>query len=396
MFHIALKMLMADRAKFIGLLFGIAFTSFLVTFAASYFCGFMTRGFSLVSENGGWDVWVMDPAVDSVEKTINIPDSAVSRVRGVDGVRYAVPLSLGTADVRLPNGQFQTLQVIGVDDSTLAGAPAVGATAINAVRGNDAVVVDEGGTSGKLETPLNRADQWPQDGPHLEAPTRLLDAGDELLVNDHLIRVAARSETLPRFPPRPLMYATLSNARNILRPERHTITFVMAKAATGISPEELATRIEQRTHLRARTASAFKADTVRWFLVNSEDVGDIAAMLTLAMTVGFGVTGVMFYMFTYENQTQYAVLKAMGAPTLTVLSMILIQAAVCSLLGTGLGLGLCGLAGEAVIRMGYPFRMMWFTPLLGVAGVLLVSAAAAAISARPILKLQPAVVFAGR
>jgi putative ABC transport system permease protein len=396
MLHIALKMLMADRAKFIGLLFGIAFTSFLVTFAASYFCGFMTRGFSLVSENGGWDVWVMDPAVDSVEKTINIPDSALLRVRGVEGVRYAVPLSLGTTDVRLPNGQFQTFQVIGVDDTTLAGAPTVSPTAISAMRGNDAVIVDEGGTSGKLETPLAQADQWPHDGPHLEVPTRRLDQGDELLVNDHLVRVAARSETLPRFPPRPLMYATASNARAFLLPERHTITFVMAKAATDISPEDLAARIEQRTGLRARSAAQFKSDTVRWFLVNSEDVGDIAAMLTLAMTVGFGVTGIMLYMFTYENQWQYAVLQAMGTPSRRVLLMILFQAVVCSLLGASLGLGLCGIAGEVVVRMGYPFRMMWFTPLLGIAGVLLVSAAAAALSARPILKLQPAVVFAGR
>jgi putative ABC transport system permease protein len=65
---------------------------------------------------------------------------------------------------------------------------------------------------------------------------------------------------------------------------------------------ELAARIEQRTGLRARATEDFKADTVRWFLINSEDVGDIAAMLILAMTMGFGVTGIMLYMFTYENQ----------------------------------------------------------------------------------------------
>lgn len=135
---------------------------------------------------------------------------------------------------------------------------------------------------------------------------------------------------------------------------------------------------------------------MRWFLVNSEDVGDVAAMLMLAMTVGFGMTGVMLYMFTYEHQRQYAVLKAMGASSRTLLSMVLVQAIVCALLGAGLGIGLCGLVGEAVMPSGYPFRMMWFTPFIGVLGVALVSVAAAAISARPILKLQPAVVFAGR
>lgn len=396
MLRIALKMLMADRAKFIGLLFGIGFTSFLVTFAASYFCGFMTRGFALVTENAAWDVWVMDPAVDSTEHTINLPDTALMRVRSVEGVRDAVPLSLGTAEARLPNRQFQTFQVIGVDAATLAGAPDVGPAALSVLRGSDAVIVDAGGTSGKLQTPRARADQWPHDGPHLGVPTRSLERGDELLVNDHLVRVAARSATLPRYPPRPLMYATLANARDLLRPERHMLTFVMAQAAPGIAPEQLAARITQRTGWRARSAAQFKADTVRWLLVNSEDVGDIAAMLTLAMTVGFGITGIMLYMFTYESQRQYAVLKAMGASTRRVLAMILVQAVVCSLLGAGLGLGLCGIAGEIVLRLGYPFRMMWFTPLLGLAGVLLVSATAAAISAWPILKLQPAVVFAGR
>ena len=40
--------------------------------------------------------------------------------------------------------------------------------------------------------------------------------------------------------------------------------------------------------------------------------------------------------------------------------------------------------------------MMWFTPVLGGAMVVLVSVVAAAISARPVFKLEPGVVFAGR
>ena len=107
MLRIAITMLVSDRPKYAGLLFGIAFTSFLVTFAASYFCGFMTWGFALIAENTTADVWVMDPAVQSPEHTTNIPDSALDRVRSVEGVRSAVPLALGTAEVRFPNGRFE-------------------------------------------------------------------------------------------------------------------------------------------------------------------------------------------------------------------------------------------------------------------------------------------------
>ena len=123
MLRVALKMLLGDRAKYVGLLFGITFTSFLVTFAASYFCGFMTRGFALISENPAADIWVMDPAVGSAEQTTNMPASALDRVRSVEGVLSAVPLALGSAEVRFPNGAFQTFQVIGVDDVTLSSVP---------------------------------------------------------------------------------------------------------------------------------------------------------------------------------------------------------------------------------------------------------------------------------
>jgi putative ABC transport system permease protein len=322
--RLAMKMLLGDRAKYVGLLFGITFTSLLVTFAGSYFCGFMTRGFALIAENPGGDVWVMDPALESTELTINMPDSALARIRSVKGVLSAAPLSLASVEARFPNGRFQSFQLIGVDDATLLGLPLLRDGISPAVlRTPDAVVVDPGGTEGKLETPVSMADQWPYGPPHLGIPTRGLAPGDQLLVNDRRVVVRARSEALPRYPPRPLMYTTLSNASRILLPERHRLTFVLAKAAPSVEPRALAARIEAQTGLKARSAEDFKADTVNWFLVNSEDVGDIAAMLSLAMSVGFGVTGVMLYMFTNESLKQYAVLKAMGATSHLLLGMVL-------------------------------------------------------------------------
>jgi hypothetical protein len=193
-----------------------------------------------------------------------------------------------------------------------------------------------------------------------------------------------------------LLYATFSTADRILLPERHRLTFVLATAAPGIEARQLAERIAEQTGFKARASSDFKADTVRWFLVNSEDVGDIAAMLTLAMSVGFGVVGILLYIFTSENLKQYAVLKAMGATSGMLLGMVFVQAGFCALLGTGFGLGLCGIIGEIASGAGYPFRMLWYTPLIGTLMVLLVSVIAAVFSARPVLKLEPGIVFAGR
>jgi putative ABC transport system permease protein len=193
------------------------------------------------------------------------------------------------------------------------------------------------------------------------------------------------------------MYTTISNVSRILLPERHYLTFVLAKAAPGASPRELAARIDAQTGLRARSSDDFKADTVNWFFINSEDVGDMASMISIAVLVGLGVTGVMLYMFTTDNVKQYAVLKTMGASSKLLLAMIFVQAGLCALLGTGLGEGLCVVVGHlAIVEFDYPFRMMWFTPVFGGVMVMLVSVVAALISARPVLKLEPGIVFAGR
>ena len=119
-------------------------------------------------------------------------------------------------------------------------------------------------------------------------------------------------------------------------------------------------------------------------------------MLVLAMAVGFGVSGVILYMFTTESLKQYAVLKTMGATSRLLLAMILTQVGVSALLGTGFGLGICAILGQLAADAGYPFRMMWYTPLVGTTMVFLVSIVAAMISVRPVLRLEPAVVFAGR
>jgi putative ABC transport system permease protein len=102
-------------------------------------------------------------------------------------------------------------------------------------------------------------------------------------------------------------------------------------------------------------------------------------------------------MFTSENLWRYAVLSAMGATPRTLLAMIFSQAGLCGMLGTGLGIGLCAIVGRlSASSAHYPFRMMWFPPVLGGTTVLLVCIADATLSARPVLKLQLMVVFEQR
>jgi len=389
MFRVAIEMLLHDKTKYLGLLIGVAFTAFLVSFAMSYFAGFMTRGFALVSENPTAKVWVMDSAVSSAEATINMSNSSLDIVRGVQGVEYATPLYLGDMTARYANGHFQSFQAIGVDDATLSGAP----KPANLLRIPNSVIVDSGGTEGKLQTPIEKKDMWAYNGSHLNAKTRELRYGDTMLINSKRVVVAGVSHTIPRFPPRPLLYTSTSNFKRLVPGEKRYITFIMVRPAKNISPKQLAKRISTETGLKAITSNDFKKETVMWYLINSEDVGDMVNMVVLAMLVGFGVTGVMLYMFTYENIKQYAVLKAMGASLKQLTDMIYTQVFIMAVVGSGIGVGISALFGEAISSASFPFRIMWFAPFIGFLGVFIVSLTAAFISLRPIKKMEPGIVF---
>lgn len=335
MIRVALQMLVADLGKFGGLVAGIAFASFLSCFAACYFAGFMTRSFALVAEQPG-DVWVMARATASPDQFANLSASARDRVRSVAGVADANALALGIADVRYPDGRLQPLDVIGLDNATLAGAPAVDSkSGAPLLRTSEAAIVDAGGSEDKLGT-RERSGM---------GPMRTLRAGDELLIADHRVLVMGVSHGLPRFPPRPLLFMSWSNAARVLPIERLRTSFIIVRAALGIDARSLATAIEHRTGFAAYTRDDFEAATVRWFLATSEDVGDIATMLTIAVAIGFGFTTVMLYVFTAEHHRQYAMLTALGTPPATLRWMVLAQAATVGLLGTGIGFGLCALGG---------------------------------------------------
>src|SRR3954447_22516261 len=130
---IALKMLVGDRAKFYGIVLGLTFAALLITQQGSIFCGLMTRTAGQVYDITGADLWVMDANVRYIDDVKPMIENNLYRVRGVEGVQWAVPLYKGNARAKLtfknrtPDHRRQEVieQVIllGLDDTSLVGAP---------------------------------------------------------------------------------------------------------------------------------------------------------------------------------------------------------------------------------------------------------------------------------
>ena len=122
MFRLALRMLFGDRAKYLMLISGVMFATILMTQGGALFCGIMSWTSSTL-RNVRAEIWVADPMVGYVGDTRPLRDTDVSRVRSVDGVAWASPLYQGLMQAKLADGASKLVTLIGIDATTLAGAP---------------------------------------------------------------------------------------------------------------------------------------------------------------------------------------------------------------------------------------------------------------------------------
>ncbi len=98
---IAMKMLVGDKAKFFGIIFGLTFAALLINQQGSIFCGLMCRTAGQIFDITGTDLWVMDGNVRYIDDVKPMIENNLYRVRGVDGVEWAVPLYKGNGRAKV-------------------------------------------------------------------------------------------------------------------------------------------------------------------------------------------------------------------------------------------------------------------------------------------------------
>src|SRR5919108_6680933 len=97
---IAIRMLTAERSKYLGLIFAIGFCTFLLQNQTSIFAGILKRTGSQIADVTDAEIWVMDAKTEYFEQTKALKDTDLTRVRGVEGVAWAVKLFKGTPVAR--------------------------------------------------------------------------------------------------------------------------------------------------------------------------------------------------------------------------------------------------------------------------------------------------------
>ena len=389
---VAMRMLMGDTAKYIGIIFGITFASLLMTQQASIFAGLMSRTFGFVTDTAQPDIWAMDKKVQYIDDLKPISDTLLYRVRGVEGVEWAVPLYKGLIRARLDNGSFQMCNTIGIDDATLVGGPPEMVEGrLEDLRRSESVIVDEVGAYGKLARP---APVDPVTGKEIGA-AEPLKVGDYLELNDHRVVVVGVCRVSRTFQSNPVVYTTYTRAVTIAPSERKLMSFVMVRAKPGVDKADLCRRIDKATGLAAYTSGEFSWLTVMYFMKYTGIPINFGIAVVLGFLVGTAIAGQTFYNFTLDNLKQFGALKAMGAGNLRLLGMILLQALIVGVIGYGLGVGLASLFGQLTGRSELAFLLLWQTLAITAGAVTLICLLSALLSIQKVMRLEPAIVFKG-
>jgi putative ABC transport system permease protein len=395
---VALKMLTGDRSKYLGIIFGVTFATLLMSQQMSIFLGIMQRTASQIQDVTEADIWVMDSKVRFIDEIPALPEDTLHRVRGVPGVAWAVRMYKGNVRCRLEDGQFRNAILMGLDDATLVGAPPrMLAGSFDALRTPDGVIVDKAGYEY----------MWPEEKETIKSEGYRL--GKVFEMNDRRAVLVGVCQVSMPFMSTPIIYSRYSQAALYAPRERNLLSFVLAKAAEGAAPEDVARRIEEQTQvsrdigetesrLMALTGDQFFWRTIWYFMGSTGIPVNFGITILLGFVVGVAIAGQTFYLFTLENLRQFGSLKAMGLTNWRIIGMILIQALVVGLIGYCLGLGLSAVYFETVSQAKVELEGIYLyrqVALLVAACVGVICVLASVLSARKVLVLEPAVVFRG-
>ncbi|MHA7820193.1 MAG: ABC transporter permease [Erythrobacter sp.] len=377
MLWIAIRMLTGDAQKFYGLLFGIAFSTLLITQQLTIFVNLIERGASGVYNAPEAEVWVMDPVSRTTDVKYEMPATALDEVRSVRGVEWAVPHLRANAAVRTRTGDLEGVAIIGVDDATLIGMPRdMVEGAKNVLSQPDSVIIDDVGIFNLFADGTDPIEQ-------------------RLELNDQRAVIRGVADSIPSFTSQVTLYTKYSQALNYVPGTRNRLSFVLVGVADGLTAQEVADRIEQQTGLKAETREDFAQAGVDFIVQNTGIPTNFGITVVLGFVVGVAIVGLTFSLFIRDNIKQFGALKAIGVTNGKIVRMVGVQAGMVGAIGYALGV-----LGTAIFLWAFSgnpffkgFYIPWQIPLISLVAVIVILAITGWLALRSVLNTEPASVF---
>jgi putative ABC transport system permease protein len=371
---LASRNLFHDRVRLVATVVGIVFSIVLVTVQLGVFLSF-ERMVTTMIDHAQADFWIVPAETKSFEGSSLLAGRERLQALSVNGVTAAVPVVVGYASWRKPNGGASTpVFVVGTPEATAGLQP------WNLVEGSlRDLVVPEG-------VAIDRS-YFDELG--------IAQIGERAEIDNQKARVVAVTKGIRSFTTMPDVFTSIERARTYLGVPPDEANYFIVRVSPNVDAAAVRGQLAARlSDAEVLTPEQFRRRTRQFWLF---DTGAGAALLgsaILGIIVGTIIVAQTLYSSTKDHLKEFATLRAIGSSRTYILKVILSQAVISAVIGFSIAacidLTLVRITADAAL----PIIM---TPglTLGLFVLTVAMCAIAAISAiRVVTRIDPVLVFA--
>lgn len=368
------KMLIGNKAAFIGMIFGIFLAVLLISQQSAIYLGLVSRSYRITSYVDQSNIWVIDPATEGEDLIRSMPKDYLQYVRSIPNIEWAVPVNYLPLPLKTTSGKYKIAEVYGIDGQTLIGMPKL-------LKGNSedlyqkgAVIIDSNSAEDLLATKAPDGKKIP------------LKIGDALEINGSRAIIVGIAKITPGFFPQPIIFAVYNQVQQFSGSSR--IQYIAAKSRKDADIKQVLEQINSNKNVLGLTKKQLESRIAEHFLKTGILINYGISVL-LGMIIGFSIAGQMFYIMTIQNLGYYALIKSLGGTKKMILKMILFQAFIVGLIGYILGTGVTLLWGYAIRNTSLTFEFPKALLLFTGSAAIIICLFIAFLSIRKVFKVDP-------
>ena len=374
MLKIAWKFIKFDKAKSIGVIFGILISTFLIGQQLGVFF-FLSGLMGALANDVKADIWVVDSKTNDVNQLGMLDVRNLREIQGIKGVKEAFPLIIAGASCNFKNGTSGGITLLGIDE-----------THIHALLPNDKIIAGnvsylqlDGAVSGELFEKKNLGGD--------------INLGTNFEINGKRAFFVLQTKGFRGFGSS-YCVTTIERARFFSNQSTNTISAVLVNVKSRKDINEVIRNINQTIYgVRAWSSQKLASSSVKKVLSSSGIALSTGTLIIFALIAGFFIIGLTMYSSALDRLKDYGTLKAIGAGNKYISRLILTQAMLFSIVGFIIGIVLLEGFRIGVAKSGLIFSFSPVVLLAMFSTIGLISLSGASFTLSRIRSVEPASVF---
>ena len=325
-FTLALRNLFHDRLRFIATVIGIVFSIVLVTVQMGLYLGFGHTVTTMI-DHAAADLWIMPQGTKCFEDPSLLDTRERYRALSIDGVLDAIPVVIGFADWRTPNGATTPVFVIGSD------LRAGGLQPWNLVEGR----IEALSTPKAVAVDRSYFDRLGISG-----------IGAIAEIRQQLVRVAVVTNGIRSFTTTPFVFMDIDRARAHTGVPSGKATYLLVRLSPNTDKAAVRRQLLSNiSNVEVLTPAEFSERSRTFWLFSTGAGAALFAGALLGVIVGTVIVAQTLSSSTKEHLTEFATLRAIGSSRRYIYAVIVCQA----LLNAVIGFSIAALIGETIVKL---------------------------------------------